>query len=173
LVNELKQMLTELVTAQTHVAKTHNQALTDSLKKNQRQMTEKLSSENERVATAVSDALRDSLNPAMNEISRAVGALGAQRGEQVQGLLSDMLVGFLDRLQETLGQQMKDVSVMVQANADTMRTMRDELTAVVGNLTKAGTTICRRRHRAQLPSLGMALPKSARRQRSWSKRPTA
>jgi len=98
LVNDLKQMLENLTTRQIEASGQHYQNLSNHMAK-----------ENERVTTA----LRESLQAPMESISHAVGALGQQRGEQVHGLLEDLLATFIDRLQGTLGQQMQDVSHMV------------------------------------------------------------
>ncbi len=112
LVDDLKQILTDLADRQIQASQQHSQQM----------------------AEAVGDAIRNNLGPIAEVVERASG----QQGTAVQNMLQDLLAAFMAKIEETFGGQMRGLNDMLGQSVNSMREMQTEFSKLVADLRQVG-----------------------------------
>lgn len=129
LVTDLREMLQNLVDTQVR----ESLKLADTLSSTYRDSGQLL-------ADQVSGAIENSLKQPLETIAGAVqAASGAQTG-QVEGLLKDVLVAFMNKLEGTFGQQFNGLHDMMGQSVAAMQSMQQGFTALIQDMRSASET---------------------------------
>jgi hypothetical protein len=118
LVNDVKQILTDLSERQIAASKQSNLEL------------------GEQIAASISGSLRGPLD----QIAGAVGQVSQDQSSAVSKLLTDVLAGFAQRMEDLFGSQLSGIAEMQQRTIAAMETAVGTLNEVTANLEVAGTT---------------------------------
>lgn len=113
LVNELKVMMTNLV---------------DENKKNQlaftTQLTESYTRNSQDMAKQIGQSITDSLQAPLDKIASSVQQVSGDQGTRVQELITDVLTGFMSKLESTFGAQMQGMGEMMTQSVSAMKEMQ-------------------------------------------------
>lgn len=116
LVADLKELMTNLVDRQIQATQTSHQAM----------------------AAHITQSLTESLREPMAAISRIVDRTSQSQGEAVQKALADVITGFMAKLEDVFGGQIKGMNALMQETTIAMRETRDRFAELVANLSIAG-----------------------------------
>ena len=117
LVADLKEILTTLATQQIAA---------------QAQHTGQMSAD-------VGKAISESLGPPMEAISKAVQGLGANQGEAVNKMLTDVLASFSAQMRDMFGGQMQGMSDLLRETSESMKSTAIQFGQLAANMDAAGT----------------------------------
>lgn len=117
LVADLKEILTTLATQQIEA---------------QAQHTGQMSAD-------VGKAISESLGPPMDAIAKAVQGVGANQGEAVNKMLTDVLASFSTQMREMFGGQMQGMSELLRQTSESMKTTALQFGQLAANMDAAGT----------------------------------
>jgi DNA anti-recombination protein RmuC len=117
LVADLKEILTTLATQQIAA---------------QAQHTGQMSAD-------VGKAISESLGPPMEAISKAVQGLGANQGEAVNKMLTDVLTSFSAQMRDMFGGQMQGMSDLLRETSESMKSTAIQFGQLAANMDAAGT----------------------------------
>lgn len=112
LVDDLKQILTDLTERQIAAQQTHGQQL----------------------AQDIGQAIQSSLQTPLNEIKDAVAKASGQQGTAVQGLLNGLLNEFMGRMEKTFGGQMQGLNEMMAQSTVAMSEMQKGFEKLIADL---------------------------------------
>ncbi|MGC2853834.1 anti-phage ZorAB system protein ZorA [Novispirillum sp. DQ9] len=112
LVDDLRQMLTELTERQIAASREHGEAL----------------------AGNVGGAIRESLQEPMTALQKAVGEATSSAGEASHKILGDLIAGFTDQLQRTVGGQMREMQDMMAATTKSIGDMQGNFADLLGRM---------------------------------------
>ncbi|MEF8728297.1 MAG: anti-phage ZorAB system protein ZorA [Accumulibacter sp.] len=118
LVEDLRQILTDLTERQIEASDSHSQ----------------------QVAAGVGDALRESLREPLQQIASVVERAAGQQGTAVQGMLEDALTAFMARLEETFGGQMRGLNEMFTQSIASIQEVQQGFQDLAGDLRQVGQT---------------------------------
>ena len=118
LVNDVKQILTDLSERQIAASRQNNIEL------------------GEQIAASISGSLRAPLD----QIAGAVGQVSQDQSSAVSKLLTDVLAAFAQRMEDLFGSQLSGIAEMQQRTIAAMETAVGTLNEVTSNLEAAGTT---------------------------------
>ena len=122
--------LARLVTAAESSA-THAAALKDAL---MRDLEELMNKQAGQIGTAIANSLQEP----MDRISGAVEKASGQQGEAVTGLLENLMTAFMAKIDDTFGSQIKGINEAIQKSSDSMMTVQDAMTRLIGDISNAG-----------------------------------
>lgn len=122
--------LARLVTAAESSA-THAASLKDALMRDLEELMNKQ-------AGQIGAAIGNSLQGPMREISDAVKDLTGEKGEAVSGLLENLMTAFMAKIDQTFGDQIKGINEAIQKSSDSMVTVQDAMTKLIGDISNAG-----------------------------------
>ena len=117
LVADLKEILTALTTQQIEAQSFHT----------------------DQISGHVSTAISNSLGGPMRAISEVVKDMGANQGEAVNRMLTDVLSGFSAQMRETFGGQMEGMSDLLRQTSESMGTAAQQFRQLAANMDAAGT----------------------------------
>lgn len=121
LVDELKQILTELSERQIAAQQTQGQQL----------------------AQDIGQAIQTSLQTPLNQIANAVAQAAGQQGTAVQHMLENLLTAFMNKMEQTFGGQMHGLNEMMVQSTKAMGDMQkgfDKLISDLGQTSQKATT---------------------------------
>jgi hypothetical protein len=127
LVDQLKQILTDLTNSQIEAGNRQMQAQIDASQQHSQQM-----------ATGVGAAIESSLQAPLQQIANMVERASSQQGTAVQSMLEDLLASFITKIETTFGGQMHGLSDMMTNSVEAMREMQGEFGKLVADLRQAG-----------------------------------
>ena len=119
LVSDLKVMMTNLVDRQIEATQNSHKML----------------------ATNITESITSSLSGPMDTLSRVVERASQNQGENVQEALSDIIAGFMAKLEDTFGGQQKGLNALMQETTASMRETRDRFAELVNSLGNVGNTV--------------------------------
>ncbi len=126
LVTDLREMLQNLVDSQVR----ENLKLAESLSGSYRESGQLL-------AEQVSGAIENSLKSPLEAIAGAVQTASGDQSNQVQSLLQDVLVAFMNKLETTFGQQFSGMHQMLGDSVAAMQSMQQGFNALVSDMRSA------------------------------------
>lgn len=109
LINDLKGILTELTDRQIEA---------------QTQIGRTLASD-------IAEKIESTIKPTLDTIS-------GDQGQAVQKMTQDLLSSFMQKLEDVMGSQLRDIGAVVQNSADSMRMMQDQFSALIEKFSQAG-----------------------------------
>lgn len=112
LVDDLKQILTDLSDRQIAAQQKHGQQL----------------------AQDIGQAIQISLQTPLNQISDAVAQASGQQGTAVQHMLENLLTAFMDQMKQTFGGQMHGLNEMMTQSTAAMREMQAGFGKLIADL---------------------------------------
>ncbi|MEW6058382.1 MAG: anti-phage ZorAB system protein ZorA [Bdellovibrionota bacterium] len=112
LVADIKELMTNLVDRQIQATQASHQAMS------------------EHIAQSITTNLREP----MEAVSRIVSRASQNQSEAVQKTLSDIIAGFMSRLDEVFGNQIAGLNALMQETSASMRDTRDQFAALIANL---------------------------------------
>ncbi len=112
LVDDLKQILTDLSERQIAAQQSHGQQL----------------------AQDISQAIQTSLQTPLNQIADAVTHASGQQGTAVQNILNDLLAAFMDQMKQTFGGQMHGLNEMMAQSTVAMSEMQKGFEKLIADL---------------------------------------
>ncbi len=116
LVDDLKQILTDLTEMQIQASQQNSQQM----------------------ATSVGVAIESSLQTPLQQIADMVERASGQQGTAVQSMLENLLATFITKIETTFGGQMHGLSNMMTTSVEAMREMQGEFGKLVTDLRQAG-----------------------------------
>jgi len=116
LVADLKQILAEITSQQIEAFKMNNQQLSNNIAK----------------------GISDTMHEPIQRISLAVDRVSGNQGEAIHKLLMDVMSNFSAQMSDIFGGQMKGLSNLLQATAETMQSSATRFDQLADNLGKAG-----------------------------------
>lgn len=116
LVVDLKEMMTNLVDRQIQATQVSHQAM----------------------AANITHSLTESLRAPMEAIAQIVNSTSQSQGAAVQKALSDVIAGFMAKLEDVFGGQIAGMNALMQETTVSMRETRDRFAELVANLSIAG-----------------------------------
>lgn len=116
LVDDLKQILTDLTERQIQASQQHSQ----------------------RMAQDVGIAIEQSLQAPMQKIADVVAQASGQQGTAVQNMLENILTAFMAKIEDTFGGQMHGLNEMMTQSVGAMREMQSEFGKLVADLRQVG-----------------------------------
>lgn len=116
LVDELKQILTDLTQRQIQASQQHSQHM----------------------AAEVGKAIQASLQAPLEQIANVVERASGQQGTAVQSMLNDLLASFMAKIEETFGGQMRGLNEMMESSVTSMREMQTEFSKLVSDMRQVG-----------------------------------
>lgn len=119
LVTDLKELMTNLVNRQIEATQNSHKML----------------------AANITESLTSSLSGPMETLSRVVERASQNQGENVQQALSDIIAGFMAKLEDTFGGQQKGLNALMQETTASMRETRDRFAELVNSLGNVGNTV--------------------------------
>ena len=122
--------LARLVRA-TESSATHAAALKDAL---MRDLEVLMSKQAVQIGTSISGALEGPLKA----IEGTVGDFTKGQGQAVSGMLENLLAGFMDRLDQTFGSQIKGINEAIQKSSDSMTLVQMSMTKLIDDISNAG-----------------------------------
>lgn len=122
--------LARLVTAAESSA-THAASLKDALMRDLEELMNKQ-------AGQIGTAIAQSLQGPMDRISGAVEKASGQQGEAVTGLLENLMTAFMAKIDDTFGSQIKGINEAIQKSSDSMMTVQEAMTRLIGDISNAG-----------------------------------
>jgi ABC-type transporter Mla subunit MlaD len=117
LVTDLKQVLTELTNHQI----------------------ESMSASNARLAQSIGASINEGLKDPLDRISVAVQSVGANQGEAVNKLLTDVLSGFASQMETMFGSQLRGMSEMLVQTASTIQATSQRFEQLASRIEQAGS----------------------------------
>lgn len=114
LVNDLKVMLANLLEEQSK----QNLQLTQSLSASYKEASE-------HTATKISESVENSLKGPLEDIARAVNTATDTNTGQVEGLLQNVLMAFMEKLDATFGRQFDGLHEMMGQSIAAITSMQD------------------------------------------------
>jgi len=117
LVADLKEILTTLATQQIEAQARHNGQM----------------------SADVGKAISQALAPPMDAITKAVQGVGANQGEAVNKMLTDVLAGFSAQMRDMFGGQMQGMSNLLRETSESMRATALQFGQLAANMDAAGT----------------------------------
>lgn len=127
LVTDLREMLQNLVDTQVR----ESMRLADTLSVAYRDSGQQL-------ADQVSGAIVNGLEEPLKSIAGAVQQASGDQSSQVQGLLQDVLMAFMSKLENTFGQQFNGLSQMMGQSVGAMQSMQQGFNELLMKLESAG-----------------------------------
>jgi hypothetical protein len=112
LVDDLKQILTDLSERQIAAQQSHGQQL----------------------AQDIGQAIQTSLQTPLNQIADAVTHASGQQGTAVQNILNDLLAAFMDQMKQTFGGQMHGLNEMMAQSTVAMSEMQKGFEKLIADL---------------------------------------
>jgi len=123
LVEDLKTMMTNLVA--------ENQ-------KNQQELAQRLAQSYQEsgsdMAAKIGESITNSLQAPLEKIAASVSQVSDDNGTAVQGLLENVLIKFMDKLESTFGGQMKGMGDMLAQSVTAMREMQTGISSLIGDM---------------------------------------
>ena len=116
LVADLKEMMTNLVDRQIRETQVSHQAM----------------------STSITQSISASLREPMEAISRVVDRASEHQGSSIQKALSDVIAGFMAKLEEVFGGQIAGLNALMQETASSMKDTRDKFAELADELSTAG-----------------------------------
>lgn len=116
LVDDLKQILTDLTERQIQASQQHSQQM----------------------ATDVGNAIQASLQTPLQQIAEVVERASGQQGTAVHNMLQDLLAAFMAKIDETVGGQMRGLNDMISKSVNSMQEMQAEFGKLVNDLRQVG-----------------------------------
>ena len=86
------------------------------------------------IGTAISGALEEPLKT----IGGAVNDFSKGQGQAVSGMLENLLAGFMEKLDQTFGSQIKGINEAIQKSSDSMTLVQAAMTKLIDDISKAG-----------------------------------
>lgn len=126
LVTDLREMLQNLVDTQVR----ENLKLTEAL-------TSSYQQSGQEIADRVSSSIEQSFKEPLNKIAGAVQSASGDQSQQVQTLLQDILVAFMERLEKTFGQQFNGLHEMLGQSVSAMQSMQQNFASLISDLRTA------------------------------------
>ncbi len=127
LVTDLREMLQNLVDTQVR----ESLKLADTLSTTYRDSGQLL-------AEQVSQAIETSLKSPLEAIAGAVQSASGDQSGQVQNLLQDVLVAFMNKLEGTFGQQFSGLNEMMGQSVAAMQSMQQGFSSLIQDMRAAG-----------------------------------
>lgn len=88
----------------------------------------------------VGKAIADSLSGPMEAISQAVQGVGANQGDAVNKMLTDVLASFASQMRDMFGGQMADMSKLIVSASESMQATAVQFQQLAANMDSAGTS---------------------------------
>lgn len=126
LVTDLREMLQNLVDTQVR----ESLKLADTLSASYRDSGQVL-------AEQIGGAIESSLRAPLEQIAGAVQSASGDQSNQVQSLLQDVLVAFMNKLESTFGQQFNGLHEMMGQSVAAMQSMQQGFNALVDDMRSA------------------------------------
>lgn len=127
LVTDLREMLQNLVDTQVR----------ESLKLGET-LKAAYQSSGQEMAQSISGAIESSLKEPLDAIANAVQTASGDQSTQVQTLLQDVLVAFMNKLETTFGQQFNGLHEMMGQSVNAMQTMQQGFASLIQDMRSAG-----------------------------------
>jgi hypothetical protein len=128
LVAELKEILTTLSVQQIAAQAQHTG-----------QMSADVGKVMGRMSTDVGNAITQGLQAPMNAITEAVRTVGANQGDAVNRVLTEVLADFSARMREMFGDQFRGMSDLLRETSETMKATAQQFGQLAANMDAAGT----------------------------------
>lgn len=116
LVDDLRQILTDLAERQIQASQQHSQ----------------------KMAQDVGIAIEQCLQAPMQKIADVVAQASGQQGTAVQNMLENILTAFMAKIEETFGGQMRGLNEMMTQSVGAMQEMQSEFSKLVSDLRQVG-----------------------------------
>lgn len=123
LVTDLKEMLANLVAENQRSQLELANTLTRSYQEN-----------GDNMAAKIGQSISDSFKEPLEQIAAGVGKVSGDQGAAVQGLLQDVLVAFMNKLESTFGNQMSGMSDMLAQSATAMKEMQLGISNLIADM---------------------------------------
>lgn len=123
LVDDLKTMMTNIISAQQQSQQELAQRLIEASAQNSRDM-----------AAQIGQSITDSLQNPLEKIANSVQQVSGDQGAAVQDLLTDVLTAFMNRLESTFGSQMSGMSEMMGQSVSAMREMQAGFNQLIADM---------------------------------------
>jgi hypothetical protein len=128
LVAELKEILTTLSTQQIAAQAQHTG-----------QMSADVGKVMGRMSADVGNAITQGLQAPMDAITEAVRKVGANQGDAVNRVLTEVLADFSARMREMFGDQFRGMSDLLRETSETMKATAQQFGQLAANMDAAGT----------------------------------
>lgn len=122
--------LARLVRA-TESSATHAASLKDALMRDLEVLMSKQ-------ATQIGVSIGESLRVPLETIGGAVKDFSTGQGQAVSGMLENLLAGFMDKLDQTFGSQIKGINEAIQKSSDSMTLVQMAMTKLIDDISNAG-----------------------------------
>ena len=114
LVEDLRRMMTELIDRQIAAQESSTKALGQHL----------------------GNAISDAMAVPMKTLSDAIEKTSESNGQQVSGMLETLLTGFMAKLEDTFGGQIRGINEQMQASMQVMTTVQSSLQSLLADIKK-------------------------------------
>lgn len=128
LVTDLREMLQNIVDSQVR----ENLRLAESLGSAYRESGQAM-------ATTIGQTIENSFKEPLTKIADSVQAASGDQSTQVQSLLQDVLVTFMQKLESTFGQQFNGMHGMMQQSVQSMQQMQQSFNGLIEQMQNAST----------------------------------
>jgi len=122
--------LARLVRA-TESSATHAAALKDALMRDLEILMSKQ-------ATQIGVSIGESLKAPLETIGGVVKEFSTGQGQAVSGMLENLLAGFMEKLDQTFGSQIKGINEAIQKSSDSMTLVQMSMTKLIDDISNAG-----------------------------------
>jgi hypothetical protein len=112
-------------------------ALVEDLNKLMTNLVDKQIAAQEASNLALSQRLGDAIAEPMKRVSEAMEVTSRGNGEQVNTMLESLLTGFMAKLEDTFGGQMRGINEQMQKSMDSMATVQASLQGLLVDIKKA------------------------------------
>ena len=120
LVEDLKLMMDRLTSAQRESQQELAHRLIEASTQNSREL-----------AVQISQSITDSLQNPLEKIADSVKKVSGDQGSAVQDLLTDVLTSFMDQFKSSFGNQMNDMSGLMNQSVSAMREMQQVFSKLI------------------------------------------
>lgn len=90
------------------------------------------------LAGQISDAIKNSLEEPFKELGGIVRTASGNQGDQVSGLLENLLTAFMAKIDDTFGQQLSGINAAIQKSSDSMTLVQEAMSRLIGDIANAG-----------------------------------
>jgi hypothetical protein len=94
--------------------------------------------QNQAMSSQISEAIRLALAEPLAKLSGIVQEVTKDQREAVGGLIENVQAGFMDKLGDTFGQQIKGIGLSIQQSSDTIGKVQDAMTRSISDISNAG-----------------------------------
>ncbi len=123
LVNDLKELFTNLVDKQVSVMQQHHH-----------QQIEANKEQSQNLGNVIANSINESLAPTLSTLSQVVEKASGEQSSAVSGMLEDILHEFMQQIKDTFGSQANSINDGLAKSMESMSTMQSEISNLINSI---------------------------------------